>query len=604
VVVLLLLIPYGWCEFDEARFQQVVDKMERDVNEFAQQIESLYPQRCEALVSCAERNYHHCVSSLPSSSATCQGGQNLNIFVCGNSSTCNSKYDYNESTIRLPTAYTTGTNSNPQDPSIIESICFSRGLDDWFQDKRARDAAYWSDLGDAPRAMYFGSVTGAFRIYPARPSDNCDYDPRIRPWYIAASSGPKNVVMVLDISGSMKEPRIGQLKLAAKRIVETLTESDTFNVVIFHTNATLINPADPNLIPATADNKQRLIELIENLQIGFQTNFLDAFDLAFNVLEDSVFLEQQACASSRSNTAILFFTDGAMDVPSTNTTPVTELINRRIANLSDRLNIVSAGDTEIDIFPSEIACAVPQGVWSKILSEEEIVDSLLSYHKLFALGLADSNFTAWVAPYACFTGNTLCTSVAVPVYDRTTDPPRFLGVVAIDFGLTALISALGGSTADIETAQEESIRLIALQSTYKCPALDLSQCELEAYRRLELLDSTCPSNCASDIVFGSSESCVGVSFPESLWENTDAAELSYIDRACCNSEETVEFKEQCQLYGSTPSTLLTRVPVGDMAPPSQPDTGARSGASSLGMTNEWFACFLGLRLLLGIKLAC
>ena len=25
-----------------------------------------------------------------------------------------------------------------------------------------------------------------------------DYDPRVRPWYIAATSGPKDVVIVLD----------------------------------------------------------------------------------------------------------------------------------------------------------------------------------------------------------------------------------------------------------------------------------------------------------------------------------------------------------------------------------------------------------------------
>ena len=41
-------------------------------------------------------------------------------------------------------------------------------------------------------------------MYPAAPDSQCDvqgealYDPRKRPWYVSASSGPKDVVLVLD----------------------------------------------------------------------------------------------------------------------------------------------------------------------------------------------------------------------------------------------------------------------------------------------------------------------------------------------------------------------------------------------------------------------
>ena len=48
-----------------------------------------------------------------------------------------------------------------------------------------------------------------FRIFPGSPG-NCpngvnNYDPRVRPWYVAASSGPKDVILVLDVSGSMRD---------------------------------------------------------------------------------------------------------------------------------------------------------------------------------------------------------------------------------------------------------------------------------------------------------------------------------------------------------------------------------------------------------------
>ena len=54
------------------------------------------------------------------------------------------------------------------------------------------------------RWQYFGSTAGIVRIYPGREwSTNFagfynDYDPRVRPWYIAATSGPKDVIIIID----------------------------------------------------------------------------------------------------------------------------------------------------------------------------------------------------------------------------------------------------------------------------------------------------------------------------------------------------------------------------------------------------------------------
>lgn len=51
----------------------------------------------------------------------------------------------------------------------------------------------------------------------------CADDPRIRPWYVAASSGPKDVVIVLDVSGSMSQyGRLDLAKEAAETVINTL----------------------------------------------------------------------------------------------------------------------------------------------------------------------------------------------------------------------------------------------------------------------------------------------------------------------------------------------------------------------------------------------
>ena len=196
---------------NEAKFSELVAKIEGDVAELAQQVELLYATRCDdsALRGCALGNYDECSSLYPQQ--TCLGGPDFFISACAgganhsSSATCSGLWDFSMSTVRIIKELADGVNGNPTDPQVIETVCFTRGLDAWFQNKRANDSAYWANLGVEPRSMYFGSRNGAFRIYPARQSEVCGiYDPRLRPWYVAASSGPKNVIMILDTSGSME----------------------------------------------------------------------------------------------------------------------------------------------------------------------------------------------------------------------------------------------------------------------------------------------------------------------------------------------------------------------------------------------------------------
>jgi hypothetical protein len=317
------------------------------------------------------------------------------------------------------------------------------------------------------------------------------------------------------------------------------------NIVVFHSTARLIDSSLPYLAQATEENKARLNSSIQELLLGTQTNFYDAFETAFDMLEMSVTLEKQACAISKSNTAILFLTDGKANLPSSDTEPVVKLVNERIANLTDQLSIVlftysiAGADAEVDVFPSQLACAVERGIWSEISTESDIVQSLSSYYKLFALGLADANYTAWVEPYLFKLGGILGITVSMPVYDRSVDPPEFFGVVAKDFGLTALINALGGTEADLEQVKNESLRLLALHSTSICPILTFDECALEVYRRRGG-GSNCTDEC-NGVHQPYNSLCANVVLPSYLWNNTRNVDLSYGERACCSADKTKNF---------------------------------------------------------------
>lgn len=52
-----------------------------------------------------------------------------------------------------------------------------------------------------------------------------NFDPRFRPWYANSATGPKDIVILIDKSGSMNtNGRMGMAKDAAKKVLMTLTE--------------------------------------------------------------------------------------------------------------------------------------------------------------------------------------------------------------------------------------------------------------------------------------------------------------------------------------------------------------------------------------------
>lgn len=210
--------------------------------------------------------------------------------------------------------------------------------------------------------------------------------------------------MVLDQSGSMFfDGKIEALKEAAKRIIETATVSDRIAIVTFNNTATEISDRGLMYI-ATEENKQSLMNQVDAIIPKGGTNFYDGFVAAFDVLDRSIANE----VNVNCNTAILFLTDGIMDtINGPDEDDVMDLVLERLnvssAALREPIQLfsysVSGGDPEIDEFPKRLACATGTGVFSKIEYEEDIVDSLASYYRLFALGLGsgpNEDFTAWV----------------------------------------------------------------------------------------------------------------------------------------------------------------------------------------------------------------
>lgn len=409
--------------------------------------------------------------------------------------------------------------------------------------KRQDDAAFWNSSGVESPTMYFGSNEGVFRIFPGRSSEVCDgsggYDPRLRPWYIAASSGPKNVVMVLDTSGSMSGQRIDLLKKAAIRVIQTLTVSDRVAIVPFSSTAgPVIGDSKGHLLTVTDDNKVYLVKAIGDLVASGGTNFYDAFELAFDSLDLSIKAELHVPC----NSVILFLTDGEMTEPKgIEETTVIDLVSNRLNTTMQAtgkpvmLFTYSIGDeANLHTLPKQLACSTGElGVWTKIDDDTDLIESLNSYYRLFALGLSQDrnmNFVAWVEPYPFATGGVMGTTASAPVYDRTRSPHLFLGVVGINFPLAALEKVLGVESGSNQ--QGVVLDRIVRASTAKCPSLNLTVCEIESYRRQSSTgdDALCaPGFCSVDsFVVVESTKCPSVSdYPDELLANSNFLNKTY-----------------------------------------------------------------------------
>ena len=343
-------------------------------------------------------------------------------------------------------------------------------------------------------------------------------------------SGPKDIVLVIDVSGSMNDYRRMDLaKEAASVIVDTLTVADRVAVVAFSSRASVVG-GGRGLVRATHENKKQLIEAINNLEAKGATNFYAGFDTAFNTVRETIKSE----STSGCHVAILFLTDGQItEGPGANS--VIGLVRQQTDQLKEQYNrfgvifTFSLGHQADHTTPKSIACRT-NGIWTPVNDmSDDLINAMSSYYKLFALGLGEGgneDFAAWVEPYEFANpAGAMGTTVSAPVYDRSVDPPLFLGVVGIDIYMDTIEKVLGeGATSS--AMLDRFVRL----STAQCPAIELSECELEALR---FLGGGEEATCGLEVDPSCSnyngivpEKCPFISdLPNDLWDNTERTYL-------------------------------------------------------------------------------
>ncbi|GFO18775.1 voltage-dependent calcium channel subunit alpha-2/delta-2-like [Plakobranchus ocellatus] len=357
-------------------------------------------------------------------------------------------------------------------PDVINTVLLTRKLEDTFRQNAAKDPLL--------RWQYFGSTTGVTRLYPGREwSTNFagfydDYDPRVRPWYIQATSGPKDVIIILDCSLSMKGEKFSIAKAVAKTVINTLTKQDYVNVICArnsHWNEVgkwhfydtqVLSCQKESMVPATNAYRKDLKEKISKLKAGGTSELEKGFDTAFDLLKS---VPRTGCLS-----IIVFATDGKDTdgedvrcgpgyytrsgyVPGPickyNFSSVYSVVMEKNKYLLPNARIFSYLIVEdAEKFPGQLACD-HNGSMKKLLTGENLITQMANYFEFLSEIAITSNTVMrktkreapekestfaenalWTAPYLDSWGLNLMITYAVPVTSKLTG--KFIGVVGID----------------------------------------------------------------------------------------------------------------------------------------------------------------------------
>ncbi|KAH8279880.1 hypothetical protein KR054_009426 [Drosophila jambulina] len=361
----------------------------------------------------------------------------------------NTPVDTEHSSVHVP--------SNVWDRSdrVLKTIMWSEQLDEVFRRNYQSDPALsW---------QYFGSDTGILRHYPAsqwtdiRPNrmDADTYDCRKRSWYIETATCSKDIVILLDHSGSMTGFRHHVGKFTIRSILDTFSNNDFFTIFRYSAEVEDIIPCfNGALVQATPENIEIFNEAIANLPDpeGY-ANLTLAYEKAFQLLH--TYFESRHCSAnstSSCNQAIMLVTDGVAG----NTTEVFQKYNwgngeNGTWHMNVRIFTYLLGKEVTKVREIQWMACLNRGYYSHVQTLDEVHEEVLKYVDVIATPLVLQNEEHPPTWTHAFTDKTydpktsderrprLMIAVGVPAFDRfyrhansTSKRARMLGVAGTD----------------------------------------------------------------------------------------------------------------------------------------------------------------------------
>ncbi|XP_060885252.1 voltage-dependent calcium channel subunit alpha-2/delta-1a [Labrus mixtus] len=330
---------------------------------------------------------------------------------------------YNTSAVHIPTDIYEGSNI------ILNELNWTEALEDVFRKNKEEDPSLlW---------QVFGSATGLARYFPASPWVNANssddkidlYDVRRRPWYIQGAASPKDMLILVDASGSVSGFTLNLIRTSVRKMLETLSDDDYVNVVYFNDKAMYASCFE-NLVQANTRNKRKLQDAVQTIAAKGTTNYRGGFELAFEQLA------QMNVSRANCNKIIMLFTDGGEE-------RAEEIFEKYNPTQAVRIFTFSVGQHNYDKGPIQWMACKNKGYYYEIPSKGAIRINTQEYLDVLGRPMVKADKKAkqvqWTNVYLDALELGLVITGTLPVFNKTkikkTQNQLILGVMAIDVSL-------------------------------------------------------------------------------------------------------------------------------------------------------------------------
>ncbi|XP_075201335.1 voltage-dependent calcium channel subunit alpha-2/delta-1 isoform X4 [Anomaloglossus baeobatrachus] len=331
---------------------------------------------------------------------------------------------YLQSAVHIPTDIYEGSTI------VLNELNWTAALDEVFKKNQNEDETLlW---------QVFGSATGLARYYPASPwvdksrtPNKIDlYDVRRRPWYIQGAASPKDMLILVDVSGSVSGLTLKLIRTSVSEMLETLSDDDFVNVAAFNSNAHDVS-CFHHLVQANVRNKKVLKEAVNNITAKGTTDYKEGFKFAFDQLRNT------NVSRANCNKIIMLFTDGGED----KATETFKLYNK---NKTVSIFLFSVGQHNYDKGPIQWMACENKGYYYEIpsigairINTQEYLDVL---GRPMVLAREKAKQVQWTNVYLDALELGLVITGTLPVFNLTGDRKEnknqlILGVMGVDVSL-------------------------------------------------------------------------------------------------------------------------------------------------------------------------
>lgn len=380
----------------------------------------------------------------------------------------------------------------------MEDCCIYQGIDKLF-------ARYYGHINSW---AYFGSDSGVMISWPGAASGrgqagdsgidellgNCEqYDPRIRPWYLEATSASRNLIILIDASSSMNS-RVGinskmtkwDLTMEVVTSVLSITRFSDAVACISLNEAGLSNSESIDLIEGEEESQARLIESLDDIKPHGQKLIQEGFERAFQILRRA---ERKEIRTTDCQEVILLITDGLISTQNEDQymTKILETLKEEQETLKTTSKasvfVSTIGEDADHRLAKHIACQ-NNATWISVLPGRNILSQMHSFMSFFANQVIQNNDDIiWSRFYKDFLGQGTMTTGTRPIFSLSSKgnyKGQLLGVAGYDIRLVDL---------EANGLRYEEILGQLSQHIGECRVHSIDQCQLQFIRGR---DQSCP----------------------------------------------------------------------------------------------------------------